>query len=250
MTKPLIRALFGVVALVSGCSLASSTDVPVQVVGTGSHLLFVGNSYLFYNDIPDMMQSLADSAKGERVAIALVVGPDIALVDHWNSGVAKAAIASGSWKWVVLQQGPSSVQANRDTLRSMTQLFAAEIKKNGGTPVLFSAWPTLDRSQDFDRAIESYTLAANDVGGLLVPVATAWQLASQRDPTLKLYDDGIHPSIDGAYLSALVLYAKLLGKDPRGLPKTLRTRTGRLVIISPAIGTTLQAVAAEVSGFK
>jgi hypothetical protein len=132
----------------------------------------------------------------------------------------------------------------------MTQLFATEIKKSGGTPALFSAWPTADRAVDFDRAIESYTLAANDVGGLLLPVAAAWQLAVQRDPTLKLYDDGIHPSLDGAYLSALVVYSRLLGKDPRGLPKTFKTRTGRLVVINPAIGTTLQSVAAEVSGYK
>ena len=244
------RALCVALALIPGCSLQTPTDVPVQIVGTGSRLLLVGNSYLYFNNIPEMMQSLADSAKGEQVAIALVVGPDIALVDHWNSGAAKAAINSGSWKWVVLQQGPSSVQANRDTLRAMTQLFAAEIKKSGGTPALFSAWPTADRAQDFERAIESYSLAANDVDGLLLPVASAWRLAVQRDPTLNLYADGIHPSLDGAYLSAIVMYSTLLGKDPRGLPKTFRTRSGRVVVINPATGETLQSVAAEVTGYR
>jgi hypothetical protein len=250
MNPSIIRTVVLGSVLFSGCSLSSPTDLPVQVVGTGSHLLWIGNSYLYYNDIPAMMQTLADSAKGERVAIAVVAGPNLALVDHRNSGVAGAAITNGDWKWVILQQGPSSVEANRDTLRAMTQFFSTEIKKAGGTPALFSAWPTSDRLQDFDRAIESYSIAANDVGGILLPVAAAWKLAMQRDAALKLYDDGLHPSIDGAYLSALVVYSRLLGKDPRGLPKTFRLRTGRTVVINAATGTTLQSIAAEVNGYK
>ena len=250
MQLPAWRSLLLGVVLIAGCSLASPTDLPVRVVGTGSRLLWIGNSYLVINSIPEIVQALADSANGEEVAIAVVAEPNFALVDHRNTGVAKAAIAGGNWKWVILQQGPSSVEANRDTLRSMAQLFSAEIKKVGGIPALFSAWPTSDRTQDFDRAIESYALAANDVNGLLLPVASAWKLAMQRDAALQLYADGLHPSLDGAYLSALVVYSKLLGKDPRGLPKTLRVKSGGLVIINPAIGATLQSVAAEVNGYK
>lgn len=250
MRASIIRTIVLGTVLFSGCSLSSPTDLPVQVVGTGSHLLWVGNSYLYYNDIPEMMQTLADSAQGERVAIAVVAMPNFALVDHRNSGVAGAAITNGGWKWVILQQGPSSVEANRDTLRAMTQLFSADIKKGGGTPALFSAWPTSDRLQDFDRAIESYSLAASDVSGILLPVAAAWKLAMQRDAALKLYDDGLHPSLDGAYLSALVVYSRLLGRDPRGLPKTFRLRNGRTVAINATTGTTLQSVAAEVNGYK
>ena len=40
---------------------------------------------------------------------------------------------------VVLQQGPSSVEVNRDTLRQATREFAVEIVRVHGKPALFSA---------------------------------------------------------------------------------------------------------------
>ncbi len=236
------------VFLSAACSLASvPTDVPV--VGTGTRVLFIGNSYLSYNDIPGMVQSLADSAKGETLAIAVVAVPDYALIDHWQNGNARVAVRSGDWKWVVLQQGPSSAGLNRDTLRFATKLFADEILKANGKAALFSAWPTSDRPQDFPRAIESYTLAANDVNGILLPVAAAWVSATKRDPSIQLYADGLHPSNEGAYLSSLVIYARFLGKDPRGAATTFRTRAGRVVTINTAVATQLKAAAAEVTGF-
>ncbi|HLE57371.1 MAG TPA: hypothetical protein VJB15_09830 [Rhodothermia bacterium] len=151
-------------------------------------------------------------------------------------------------KWVVLQQGPSSVEVNRDTLRIATKLFADEIAKANARPALFSAWPTAARREDFPRAIESYTLAAADVNGILLPVATAWLAVLNASPTVALYADPLHPSIEGAYLSALVVYAQLLEKTPKGLPATLRLASGRTLVIDPAIAALLQQAAAEAFG--
>ncbi len=248
MPRRFMLAAMGVFALFSGCSLATA-PATVPVSGSGTRVLFIGNSYLYFNDIPGMVQSLADSAKGETLAIAVVALPNYALIDHWNSGSARATVAAGQWKWVVLQQGPSTTQLNRDTLRLAASLFAGEIAKSKGTPAMFAAWPTSDRPQDFDRATESYTLAAGDVNGLLLPVAAAWVSASKRDPSIQLYADGLHPSVEGAYLSSLVLYAKLLGKDPRSAVTAFRTASGRLVVINPAVATHLKAAAAETTGF-
>jgi hypothetical protein len=211
-------------------------------------VLFVGNSYLYYNDIPGIVQALADSAKGEKLSIAVVAGADLALIDHWNEGTARGAIADGGMKWVVLQQGPSSVEVNRDTLRIATKLFGGEIARANARPALFSAWPTASRREDFPRAIESYTLAAADVGGLLLPVAAAWIAAWEKMPALALYADPLHPSVEGAYLSALVIYAQLLRQTPRGLPATLRLNSGRTLVIDPATAALLQQAAAEASG--
>jgi hypothetical protein len=211
-------------------------------------VLFVGNSYLYYNDIPGIVQALADSANGEKLSIAVVASADLALIDHWNEGTARRVIADGGMKWVVLQQGPSSVEANRDTLRIATKLFGGEIARANARPALFSAWPTASRRDDFPRAIESYTLAAADVDGILLPVAAAWTAAWEKIPGLSLYADGLHPSVEGAYLSALVIYAQLLQESPRGLPATLRLGSGRMLVIDSATAAVLQQAAAEVTG--
>lgn len=228
-------------ALTLGCIGSDSTGP--RLIGEGRRVLFIGNSYLYYADIPGIAQALADSAGGDKLAIEVVAGPNMALVDHLAAGDAAKEIAKGGWEWVVLQQGPSSVGVNRDTLRLATQAFATQIAKVNAKPALFSAWPSSARIQDFPGAIQSYTLAAGDVGGLLLPVASAWQGAWSRDPSISLYSDGLHPSIEGAYLSALVVYGKLLGKTTTGLPRSLRLRSGITLSVPAPLAAMLQAAA-------
>jgi len=214
-----------------------------RLIGAGRRVLFIGNSYLYVQDIPGIVQALADSAGGDKLAVETVAGPDMALVDHWASEQARTEIAKGGWEWVVLQQGPSSVAANRDTLRLGTALFAGEIAKVNAKPALFSAWPAADRLVDFPRAIQSYQLAAADVNGVFLPVASSWMGAWSRDPAINLYLDGLHPSTEGAYLAGLVVYGRLLLKTTLGLPATLRLRSGAIISVSAATAALLQAAA-------
>jgi hypothetical protein len=231
----------------------SSTISGPELSGTGTPVLFIGNSLTYVNDLPGIVQALADSAGGPALAVETVAFPDFALIDHWNEGVAaghaRGEIAKGGWKFVVLQQGPSSVEVNRDTLRLATKLFAQDMSKIGATAALLSAWPTIDRRQDFPRAIESYTLAASDVNGVLLPVAAAWVAAWKRDSTLALYSDGLHPSVAGSYLSALVVYAALERHTPVGLPSRVHLRSGATVFVDPKVAAVLQAAAAEATGW-
>jgi hypothetical protein len=232
------------------CLSGSSTQP--QLSGSGTPILFVGNSLTYVNDLPGIVQALAIS-RGDSLAVETVAFPDYALIDHWNDGTARGTargeIAGNKWKFVVLQQGPSSVSVNRDTLRLLAKLFAPGIAQAGGTPALFSAWPTSDRTQDFPAAIQSYTLAASDVNGVLLPVASAWLAAWQRTPTLALYSDGLHASVAGSYLSALAIYAVLMHKTPVGLPSALTLRSGARVVVDSATAATLQAAAASVTGW-
>ncbi len=240
------RSLALLLVAVSACLGGSRglTDVS-GLTGEGRPVLFIGNSYLYYQDIPGIVQAMADSAGGDKLDVATVAAANFALIDHWNQGTAAREIRKGGWEWVVLQQGPSSVDANRDTLRALTRRFADEMATVGIGPALFSAWPAENRRQDFPRAIESYTLAAADVGGLLLPVAAAWLAAWDRDSALGLYDDGLHPSVEGAYLSGLVIYARLLGQSPVGLPRVLRLKSGRVISVSSVRAALLQEAAAE-----
>lgn len=231
-------------ALYCVACLGSATEPGLEPIGEGRRVLFIGNSYLYSLDIPGMVQALADSAGGDKLAVATVAYPDVALSDHLASGSAIPAIRQGKWEWVVLQQGPSSVLANRAALRESVQSFGVEIAKVGAVPALFSAWPSETRLQDFPAAIESYRLAAEDVNGVFLPVATAWLEAWELEPGADLYADGLHPSAEGAYLSALVIYAKLLGKTPVGLPASLRTRSGVTIALPAATAQALQAAAA------
>jgi hypothetical protein len=244
-----IAARCAVLLLAGAAACGSQSTTGPQLIGEGRRVLFVGNSLTYVNDLPGIVQALADSAGGDKLAVETVAGPNLALVDHWNEGTARREIARGGWELVVLQQGPSSVEANRDSLRIFTERFAAEIAKVSARPALYSVWPTIGRQQDFPRAIESYTLAASDVNGLLFPVASAWLAAWQRDAGLQLYaSDGLHPSATGSYLAALVMYARILNRSPVGLPARLRIRSGAVIAVDPQTAALLQQVAAAAAG--
>jgi hypothetical protein len=237
----------GLLCLVAGCLGTPTAPRPV-LEGEGRRVMFIGNSYLYTQDVPGLVQALADSAGGDKLAVMSVTGPDMALIDHWKQGWVQSEMARHNFEWVVLQQGPSSVQVNRDSLRLVTKMFADQMAAVGSaTPALFSAWPSQSRPQDFPRAIESYRLAASDVEGVFLPIAGAWLAAWERQPDLQLYADGLHASPAGAYLAALVIYAKLLNATPIGLPSAVRTHGGYQVVIDPALATMLQEVAASVT---
>lgn len=238
-----LRALIGVASLSVGAVACLSATAP-QLIGDGRPVLFIGNSYTYVNDLPGIVQALADSAGGERLAVETVAQPDYALVDHLATGTAQREIAKTKWAFVVLQQGPSSVEVNRDTLRLAAKTFAPMIAAAGGKPALFSAWPTIDRRVDFPRSIESYKLAATDVGGVYLPVAPAWLAAWNLDPSLPLYDfDGLHASVIGSYLSALVIYGRLMNHPTTGLPRSLRLRSGQTISVDAGVARLLQQAA-------
>ena len=243
MTKRAAILLFCLSAIAAACDLPGIGGP--SLIGTGTKILFVGNSYTYVNDVPGIVQAFGE-ASGVPFAVATVAMPDYALIDHWNEGTARRELAKGGWAFVVLQQGPSSVEVNRDTLRLATRLFAGAMNRNETQAALFSAWPTEGRRVDFPRSMESYRLAAADVGGLFLPVAGAWLEAWKLEPGLALYaSDGLHASVEGSYLTALTIYAVIAKRSPIGLPAKIRTMAGTTIELTPARAKLLQEAAAE-----
>jgi hypothetical protein len=239
-------ALVGVL----GCLGADSPTVPELSGREGRPILFVGNSLTYVNDLPFIVEALADSVQGltpaERLSPAMAAFPDFALEDHWAEGSAVRAIDQGKWSVVVLQQGSSALDESRVNLREWTKRFDAKIRAVGARTAMYAVWPLASRQFDFDRVNESYTLAATDVNGMLFPVGEAWRAAWRRDPSLPLYAaDGLHPSVRGSYVAGLVIAAMVLDRSPVGMTARFTIRTGVTVTIPAAEATLYQAAAAE-----
>ena len=210
-------------------------------------MLFIGNSLTYVNDVPGILQALADSAGGEKLAVASRALPNYALIDHWVDGLAQRDIAQGGWKWVVMQQGWTPAGIYRDTLRLAARNFGTEIAKIGAKGAMYQTWPPSNRQAEFPGSIESYELAAADINGVVFPVARAWLATWAKDPTVELYSDGLHASIAGSYLAALVMYARIFDRTPVGLPAVVRTHAGVVVRVDAAVARTLQEAAASVT---
>jgi hypothetical protein len=243
--KTLITLLATIVA---ATSCLSATGPTTSSYGSGGkRILFIGNSLTAANDMPFFFVALAESAKvSPRPSVQVDWQPDFALIDHWNGGFVQSFISDNKFSVVVLQQGPSSVAVNRDTLRLAAKLFAPLVRNTGGMPAMMAVWPTADRFVDFDRATESYQLAAKDVNGAMIPTGEVWRAAWKQNPSLSFYSpDGLHPSPLGSYAMALSLLGILYDRSVVGLPSTLQLSNGSRWIFDPAVAAIVQQAADE-----
>jgi hypothetical protein len=244
--KKTLIALIATVVATTSC--LSTTGPGTSAYGSGSkRILFIGNSLTGANDMPFFFVALAESAKvSPAPSVQVDWEPDFALIDHWNGGVAQSLITGNRFSVVVLQQGPSSVEVNRDTLRLAAKLFAPLIRNSGGMPAMLAVWPTADRISDFDRATQSYQIAAQDVNGAMIPSGEVWRDAWKRDSSLSFYSpDGLHPSPLGSYAMALSLLGILYDRSVVGLPSSLQLSTGERLTFDPAVAAIVQQAADE-----
>ncbi|MEP6834641.1 MAG: hypothetical protein ABJB74_14695 [Gemmatimonas sp.] len=226
-----------VLSVVSVACLAgpTSTGLVEPFDAHAKHVLFVGNSLTYTNDLPGVFQDLA-IAGGYDVGVTTLAYPNVALIDYLSDANAMSVIGRGTWDFVVLQQGTTSVAVCRDTLVLAAQLMDPYIRRGGGVPALMMTWPSADRQQVFPNVHDSFALAAQTVNGMLLPVGDAWLEAWKVNPEQPLYSgDGYHPSQFGTYLAALVIYEKFTGKDARQLPVDLRVGIDKFVLPAAAV---------------
>jgi hypothetical protein len=225
--------LIAIVAAGWACGVGTGVE-PIE--SGGHHVLFVGNSLTYTNDLPTTVAQVAASG-GDTIRVAAAVGPNLALIDHLNGATdAAAQIARGGWEYVILQQGPTTVGICRDSLVLWTKLFDPRIRAIGAVPALLMTWPATDRLAFFDEARVSFQMAAQAVDGVFMPAGEAWRLALAADPNVGVYGpDGFHPSPIGTFLTALEIYERVTGKDARQLPAVAFAGGGALSISEPKI---------------
>ena len=183
-------------------------------------VLFVGNSLTAANDLPSLVAKIA-AGRHVTIETRTFAPGGYALEDHWADGAALAALRQGGWDAVVLQQGPSSLPESGANLTEWAARWAGEARSAGARPALFTVWPERERSYAFPDVIRHYAAAARTARAALFPAGVAWRYALARGA--RLYGpDGFHPSAQGSYLAAIVIYAGLTGELPRNLPPLLR----------------------------
>lgn len=189
------------------CACLEGGPVEPELQGSGTRILFIGNSLTYVNDVPGILQALADSAGGKRLAVETVAFPNYALIDHWLDGSGQREIDKRGWAYVVLQQGWTPAGVCRDTLRLATKLFSERIKeiaiasgtifqldRSGRESVLsvpntyrpgYGHFPGrgFDRSLTGDRRVRALVLEG---GRLVAVVASIGELpfAPARSPTV------------------------------------------------------------------
>lgn len=184
-------------------------------------MLFVGNSFTFYNNgLHTHYRELVHSS-GAEVHARLMTISGAYLREHIPG--LRAMAAAEDWDVIVLQgysRGPIE-QGSAESFRHAARKAARIARKNGATPVLFMTWAYTGQPEMTAMLDAAYSEVGRQIDAPVVPVGKAFELAGQKLPRLALRtNDGKHPTLAGTYLAACVFYAVLNEESPQGLAYT------------------------------
>lgn len=204
------------------CALLSSAPAAAITADANKEklrVLFIGNSYTYFNNLPEMFAGLAASARPpQQVVTRMVTRGGATLKLHWEMGNALKAIGEGGWDYVVLQDQSTLPITDPATTHRYARLFDAEIKKVGAKTIFFLTWARQHQPENQAKLNDTYLSIARELGARVAPVGIAWAEGFKEDANLALHtEDQSHPNPTGSYLAACVFYAILFDKSPESL---------------------------------
>jgi hypothetical protein len=218
-------------------------------------ILFIGNSYIYTNDLPTVFKNLTQS-KGDIATVDSKTNGGFTFQSHVNDPVTFQKINAKPWDFVVLQgqsQEPSFpyAQVNSLTLPNAERL-ADSVYANAPCSQVhyFMTWgrqagdPQWDSINTFNkmnkRLRDAYLRIADSSHASVSPSGPAWKYVIDNHPSINLFSgDGSHPSFAGTYLSACVFYSSIYQKSPVGAAYTGSLDAATALILQQAADLTV-----------
>ena len=210
--------------------------VPIILSGQNLDVLFIGNSYTYANNMPQMISDIAFSF-GDTLNYETSTPGGATFNVHSSNSSTLNKISLKSWDYVVLQaqsQEPSfSPNQVANDVYPYAQILIDSIESNSTCtePIFFMTWgrkygdqqncqfypPICTYAGMQQRLRESYLDMTFNHNASCASVGMSWKESINQDSTLNLYTpDNSHPSIYGSYLAACTFYATIFKKSPVG----------------------------------
>lgn len=190
-------------------------------------VLFVGNSYLYYNDsVHNHVRRIAEEAGphgegGYQYKSATIGGARLShhnldsLLERGRLGIDEA------FDLVILQGGSGEVltENSRESFGSKAAELNQKIRETRAEVALYMTHAYVPPHRRYDpemieKIVSTYVGTANDIDALVIPVGLAFERAYRQRPEIELHKpfDGSHPSMLGTYLASCVVYASVYGR--------------------------------------
>ena len=189
-------------------------------------ILFVGNSFTYYWNVPEVVSSIAQSQGKVWYCYQSTAG-GANWEDHWkgNRGLTTLErIKSKKWDYVVLQNQSSSGIDRKAQFNAYGEKLIDLIKSIGAKPLLYITWSYRDNPGMQDEISEVYKNLATKTGAETVPVGSIWANVRSKYPDLNLYHDNKHQSPLGTYLISLTFFKKISDMSVAKVPRLLTTQ--------------------------
>ena len=204
--------------------------------GQTKNVLFLGNSYINSNSLPQLTANIALSFNDTLNWDSNTPG-GYTFQLHSTNTTTLSKIAASNWDYIMLQEQsqipsfPPSQVANDCYPFASILVDSIKSANSCAEPIFFMTWGRENGDQSncanypplctYDgmqsRLRESYIEMSIDNQCSVSPVGAAWKYVRDQYPSIALYSsDGSHPSIYGSYLAACVHYSSIYKKSPVG----------------------------------
>ena len=193
------------------------------------HMLFIGNSFTFYNDLPGMFTQLACSG-GHKVQTGMAAEGGWTLAEHASSPQTNDKLIQQKWDLVILQEQsliPAIEPSRTLSMVPALRTLVGKVQAAGAQPVLFMTWGYRDGKpeqglQNYSemqaQLYYGYMSIAEELHIPVVQVGSAWaRVRSLPNPMDLWQSDGSHPNEQGTYLAACAFYAAVFHQSPQDL---------------------------------
>ncbi len=217
------KLLAATLALGTFCVPASASAEPALRHDDMIHVLFIGNSLTYYNEMPETFRRVVEAAEpGIHLDVRYVAADGLMLEDHWKSKWTQARLHERSWDYVVLQeqgglshwvQGGKSHPAPPESFDTHVDRFAKVAQASGAKVVLYETAAV--RPNEMTYVSWAYTQAANRTHAILAPVGQVFYAMGEKTRK-SLLPDG-HPSPEGSCIVAATLAAAMFNAKAQPL---------------------------------
>jgi PKD repeat protein len=221
---------------------------PTILLSQSLDVLFIGNSYTYANNMPQMVSEIALSF-GDTLNFESSTPGGATFNVHSTNINTLNKISQKPWDYVVLQaqsQEPSfSPNQVANDVFPYAQILIDSIESNSTCtePIFFMTWGRKYGDQQNcqfyppictylgmqQRLRESYLDMTFNHSATCSPVGICWKESIAQDSTLNLFSpDNSHPSIHGSYLAACAFYSTIFKKPSLGsdyIPNGIDTST-------------------------
>jgi len=218
------------IGLLALCVLLFGIGATAQVI---RKVLFLGNSYTGYNNLPQLVHDVAQSA-GDTLIFDNYNPGDYTLEDHSLDPNAENKIMAGDWQYLVLQGQSREPILNYSKFRLGAGQLTSQLRQyhSCAVPMLYMTWgrkngdatncpayPEMCTYESMDSTLrDKYLTVADRIDGVVSPVSVVWRNLRENHPNIELYhSDGSHPSPAGSYAAACSFYASIFQKDPTAI---------------------------------
>ena len=191
-------------------------------------ILFIGNSYTYYNDMPKIFENLANENGKSVYAFAVTKGGRNLYenLDPCDENFKKIEDFTKSEKCDILFLQEQSYLPIKDFEAFQKGASALGRKVNAKRTVLYATWGRKEgckllselmlSSAEMTYALhENYKRLATEMGAELSPVGLCFKYISLKYPEHELYNQDLsHPSYFGSAVAAVCHYYTVFGEMP------------------------------------